>query len=45
MSAVKKIKQDTHNAFLNFYELEAEGRTGNDFPYYMVSRMTRSLTV
>jgi len=41
MSAVKKIKQDTHNAFLNFYELEAEGRTGNDFPYYMVSRMTK----
>ena len=38
MSGIGKIQQKIHNRFLSFYELEAIGRDGRTFPYYMVSR-------
>lgn len=38
MSKVGKIVKKTNNRFLNFYELEAIGRDGHTFPYYMASR-------
>ncbi len=38
MSKVKKVEQITHNAFLNYFALEAESRGEKVFPYYMASR-------
>ncbi len=38
MSRIKDIKKCTDNRFLNFYELSAERRNGNVYPYYMSSR-------
>ena len=38
MTKVKQIQQVTHHRFLNYFELEAESREGESFPYYMASR-------
>lgn len=38
MSKVGRVRQETHNPFLNFYELEAIHRDGSANPYYMASR-------
>ena len=38
MSGIKNIKKVTDYPFLNFYEMEAEKRTGDTMPYYMASR-------
>ena len=38
MSSIGKIEKKTDNRFLSFYELDAIGRDGRHFPYYMVSR-------
>lgn len=38
MSGINKIEQKVSNRYLNFYEMEAIGRNGLRFPYYMVSR-------
>ena len=40
MTHIEKITKKTDNAHLNFYEIEAVGRTGKSFPYYMASRST-----
>ena len=38
MNQIRKITQVTKNRFLNFFELEAENRSGKPFPYYVASR-------
>ena len=38
MSDVGKIEKKIGSRFLSYYELEAIGRDGRQFPYYMVSR-------
>lgn len=38
MTHIEKITRTTDHPFLNFYEIEAVGRTGKTFPYYMASR-------
>ena len=38
MSDIKKIEQKISNRFLSYYEIEAIGRNGKTFPYFMVSR-------
>ncbi len=38
MSSTGKIEKKVGNRFLNFYEIEAIGRDGRVFPYYMASR-------
>ena len=38
MSEIRNIQQETHNRFLNYYELEAVHRDGSVSPYYMASR-------
>lgn len=42
MSRIKAIKQCTDSRFLNYYELSAERRNGNVYPYYMSSRAKNS---
>lgn len=38
MNRIKEIKKQTENRFLNLYELSAERRNGQVYPYYMASR-------
>ena len=38
MSKIGKIEKQTHNRFLNFYEMEAIHRDGTVSPYYVSSR-------
>lgn len=38
MSQIHSARKLTHNPWLNLYELEAQGRGGNRFPYYVASR-------
>ena len=38
MSEIRGIHQQTHNRFLNYFELEAVHRDGKVTPYYMASR-------
>lgn len=38
MSRIRDIKSYTDTRFLNFYELSAERRNGDVYPYYMASR-------
>ncbi len=38
MSKVQNIKKQTHNPFLNLYEIEAQHRDGSTTPYYFASR-------
>ena len=38
MSKIGKIEKQTHNLFLNFYEMEAHFRDGHVAPYYVASR-------
>lgn len=38
MSKIGKIEKQTHNRFLNFYEMEAIHRDGTTSPYYVSSR-------
>ena len=41
MTGVRRIRRITDHPFLNYYEMEAEGRDGTVFPYYMASRARR----
>ncbi len=45
MSSVGKIMKKTDNRYLSFYELEAFGRDGKSFPYYMASRNSDPATL
>ena len=38
MGEIKKITQETHNKFLNFYDLETVNKVGKEGHYYMASR-------
>ena len=38
MGEIKKITQETHNKFLNFYDLETVNKVGQEGHYYMASR-------
>lgn len=38
MTKIRKLTQITSNKFLNFFEMVAENREGNPFPYFMASR-------
>ena len=38
MGEIKKITQETHNTFLNFYDLETVNKVGKEGHYYMASR-------
>lgn len=38
MNRIKDIKKQTDNRFLNLYELQAERRNGEVYPYFMASR-------
>lgn len=38
MKRVKHIEKQTENRFLNLYELQAERRNGDVYPYYLASR-------
>lgn len=38
MGRIKKVTPQTHNRFLNLYELEAERRNGKVSPYFVASR-------
>jgi len=38
MRRIKNVKKLTNNPYLNLYELQATGRSGGEFPYYVASR-------
>ena len=38
MGEIKKITQETHNKFLNFYDLETVNKVGKEGHYYVASR-------
>ena len=38
MEKIKKITQETHNKFLNFYDLETVNKVGKEGHYYVASR-------
>lgn len=38
MDRIHAIHPQTNNRFLNLYEMEARGRDGQEFPYYVASR-------
>ena len=38
MRRIKDVKKLTNNPYLNLYELQATGRGGGEFPYYVASR-------